>query len=601
MRACLYLMLAAGADAAVRGLSDHIADEYDVDRQNNRHRVRGESNTQRSLQMYSAFKEAGLANLLETRISNVPPKNGKDDQQKKSNPGASNVYAQANGTNVANGVNYQRNSRTPMLAISTAPAPITASLAPSSVGPVSNGRLNTSGTNSPIGKSTAAGSKSFKSSKGESVKGYSSSSPSYIISGSEGKGLGSTSLKIRISKASKIAKSKMSKLSKSKVKPTKYPKPTFTPGQPTPLPQPSAAPQPSTAPKPSAIPKQPTRPPTPGQCRSTYSNFVLSNVPEAIAVNPKRCCDFVGPTSAIITHAQLDSSTPSSLEPFWNQIFQEIDRVTSQANVCFFMTGYDPTIHSGRNLSEVLISVNQMVSSLRPIPSMMSTDPTTDTRLMSQIREISSNPGLPSIGVFNAGYENIIIEALLSGQNRLPYVGYVSDQEFGSQAATVVRDLLDNVPPKAVCLNARASDGAAGITAQRCQSFYTGLGVVATPSTGYACNSTTSGNEILGLIVNSGLNVVWADRDCCAAAAKASDLAKGLGRLLVTGCMDENPGNIKVDFVTLQPVKLQGYAAATWTTFPVIQQERGRDGRTAQYFPSEKSLVKTVIYNQLNV
>ena len=265
------------------------------------------------------------------------------------------------------------------------------------------------------------------------------------------------------------------------------------------------------------------------------------------------------------------------------------------------MTGYDPSIHRGRNLSEVLINVNQVVSGITSVPAMMSTDPTTGISLMQEIRYISESPGLPSIGVFNAGYQNIVLETLLTGQKALPYVGYLTEETYGTSAAEATLQLLDNTPPKPLCLNARVDT--VPLVGRRCAQYYTELKAGDTsPLVGRPCSSNSTVSQISQLIAESSANAVWSHGDCCLVLGQAVEQARQQqGQLIVAGCMDEDTGGTSIDFVTKQPQTLQAYSTSAWTNLPVIQQRRGNDGRGAKYFPSLSSLVNTAIYNDFEV
>jgi hypothetical protein len=52
-----------------------------------------------------------------------------------------------------------------------------------------------------------------------------------------------------------------------------------------------------------------------------------------------------------------------------------------------------------------------------------------------------------------------------------------------------------------------------------------------------------------------------------------------------------------VNFVTKQPVELQGYQTSSWANLPVIESMDGQDGTSAEFFPSLLSLLNTEIYS----
>jgi len=437
-------------------------------------------------------------------------------------------------------------------------------------------------------KSAKSSSKSKKS-KGSS-KGKGSSSKSSKGMG-EGKGQGIEPPKKHPKGSPSKSKKQMSKLSKSPgkgmgtgVMGSKSSKKPYPPHPPTPTPggRPTGA---------------PTPPPIAGECRSVYTTYVLARVPEAIAKTPARCCYFEGPTAAIVTHAEASAETESGFEIFWQEQYQVLDWSSSKAGVCFFMTGYDATLNTTRSLSEVLIDVNQVVSSISAVPAMMSTDPTPDLELIRELRSISENPGLPSLGVFNAGYSNIALETIMSGQKPLPYIGYLTEVSYGSSAAGATLELLDNITPQPLCLNARVDT--VPLVGRRCAAYYTALNKKDTnPLTGVSCSAESTATQIYTLILSLDVNAVWAHGDCCAALGRAAEQARRIGRTLVAGCMDEETGGSSIDFVTKQAQVLQGYATSAWSNFPVIQQLRGNDGRGTQFFPSLSSLVNTAVYSE---
>jgi hypothetical protein len=398
------------------------------------------------------------------------------------------------------------------------------------------------------------------------------------------------------SSKSKSQKGKMSKISKCKSAKTMSKGKGKGKGIWTHAPSKPSPPTPNKPTKPTA---SPSPPPASGPCLSSFSSFVLESVPESTAKNPNRCCAFDGATAAIVTHAQPDNSTESGFEPFWNNMYLVIDAASKKSGVCFFMTGYNPNVKTGRNLSEVLINVNQVVSGIQMVPSMMSTDPTSGDALVTEIRRISSNPAQPSIGVFNSGYDNIQLEKLVSGLPAIPFVGYMNENAYGQEAALASRQLLGSEPPIPACFNARTDVSLVGA---RCQAYYSALQVEVEPVTGFNCSSVTAPQQIVEILLARSVNVAWSHSDCCAAVAQAAASVLPMGRKVIVGCMDDVPttnGTSMVDFVTRQPETLQAYATSSWANFPVIQQVRGRDGRQEQFFPSLSSLVHTAIFNEI--
>jgi hypothetical protein len=412
--------------------------------------------------------------------------------------------------------------------------------------------------------------------------------------------------KITHPKSSKSSKSKMEKISSKSSKigkggpyTTKHPTKKPTPGGPTRVPTVSYPTRMPSVPGTPTVVLAPTKSPTPGgPCLSSFANYVLTRVPEVIVTNPRRCCDYDGPTAAFVTHAFPSNATQSGFEKFWDEYYATIDAATNVTGTCFFMTGVDPNKYIGRDLSQILISTNQIVSGLEMIPAMMATDPTDTSDLMEEVRSISNDPAKPSIGIFNSGYQNVVIESLISGLARIPYIGYLQDEMYGAKAASITLDLLDNVRPEAICFNARPS---LSFFAQRCAAYYKGLNFKAPQQEqGVSCSSNTPAEDFARFILNKETNAIWSHGDCCLAAAQGAAIVRQqTGRVIVVGCMDEDTSGGLIHFVTTQPVRLQATQATTWTNFPVIKQLMGGDGRLQRYFPNLQSLAHTAIYNIL--
>lgn len=331
---------------------------------------------------------------------------------------------------------------------------------------------------------------------------------------------------------------------------------------------------------------------TVGPCSSPTANAIQAAIPDVTTRNPDSCCNVNGPVAVYVTHALPSGLTKSGFEPFWDQIYSQIEQTSNAVNVCFVMTGLSSTVDCNNSLDIVLIETNAFVSQLPNVAAMMSTDPTSNVTLIKEIRAISNNKLLPSIGVFNAGYNNIVIESILSGQGRLPYVGYLDDANYGAVAAQISLTLLKGAPATPLCFNGRV--GELGYIGARCAAYYNDMTTVAIqPTEGVACRA----NETIALPDN--VNAVWATVDCCSVVADAVDAAKAVspGRTIVVGCQDTDTSGGRINFVTAQPIELQGYSAATWANFPVMQSAQGKDGRGEQYFPSLQSLVNTAIYN----
>lgn len=259
------------------------------------------------------------------------------------------------------------------------------------------------------------------------------------------------------------------------------------------------------------------------------------------------------------------------------------------------MTGYDAGAGTVE-LPLVLLDVIGVSSTMPEVPALMTTDPTDDVVLMQAIRSVSSNSLLSSIGVFNAGFNNIVVESIVSGQDRLPFVGYLSDAEYGTEAGRVSLRLLDGTPAVPLCYNARL--GVVPAIAERCASFY--AEVTSSPvitEEGVACSADSEPQDLANQIIAIGANVVWSHVDCCQVVLEAVGIARQEGMNIFVGCQDIDTTGGAIDFLTQQPIELQAYQAASWASFPVLQAQQEKDGRGDQFFPSLQTLVNTGIFS----
>ena len=337
------------------------------------------------------------------------------------------------------------------------------------------------------------------------------------------------------------------------------------------------------------------KPPTMPDCSLGVSDGLVEVIPEVISYFPKRCCNFQGPVAVYVTHAQFSSDrAESGFDSFWELVLLQIELTSKQDNVCYTMTGYDPEA-SSRSLADILTDTIVLASSFPDVIAMMVTDPTDSMELLNEVRFISNDRSLPSIGVFNAGYSNVVVESLVSGQERLPFIGFLSDADFGTEAAKFTLNLLNGVPAKPLCFNGRPDLSFVG---ERCAAYYTELtSDQVDPGFGISCSVNSKVEDILNLLVTAQANAVFSHVDCCATVARAAAMAKAMGQsILAVGCQDEDTSNGLIDFVTTQPLLLQGYSPATWANFPVQQSMAGNDGREQQYFPSLTSVVNTAIF-----
>ena len=340
--------------------------------------------------------------------------------------------------------------------------------------------------------------------------------------------------------------------------------------------------------------KPTVKPPT--ECAFRAADSLIEVIPEVRVKFPSRCCNYQGPIAVYVTHSEPNDSTPSGLEPFWDTIYTQIEQSSEDDNVCFILTGYDPGA-SDRALGDILTDATVLASTFPATISMMVTDPTEGMMLVNEIRVISNDPTLPSIGLFNAGYNNLVVESLVSGQDRLPFIGYMNDADFGTEAASFTRILLDGIAALPLCFNGRPDLEFVG---ERCATYYAELSATAVdPATGVPCSSESLVQEVFNSIVDTQANALLSHVDCCDVVARAAAMAKSMGQdILAVGCMDEDTTgvDVSIDFVTTQPILLQGYSPSSWANFPVEQAMLGKNGRSRQFFPSLGSLVNTAIY-----
>lgn len=300
-----------------------------------------------------------------------------------------------------------------------------------------------------------------------------------------------------------------------------------------------------------------------------------------------------------MTHSQGDNTTSSGLELYWENFYFEIDSITTQTNVCFVFTGVGES-NTNRSIADVLSDVITAAAAIDDVQSIMTTDPTSDIALVSTVRQLTQEPSSPSIGVFNAGSNNIIVEAIVSGMDRLPFIGSADDAAYGTQAAAIVLQLQGNeTEARPLCLNARPD---VDIVGQRCEAFYEGLGVNdVSPTTGIVCGINTTADQIASVLVGEEVNSILAHVDCCTLAADAIEIAQSQNYTdkVILGCTDEDTTGARVDFVTRIPLQLQAYSAASWIINPVLQSLDGKNGRSNEFFPDLRSFLNTAVYNYI--
>jgi hypothetical protein len=328
-------------------------------------------------------------------------------------------------------------------------------------------------------------------------------------------------------------------------------------------------------------------------CSSPLAVAITNQIPDVITWNPPGCCMYRGISAVYVTHA-MPGQSASGFEIYWNEMALVIAAASSSQGSCFVMTGVDGT----RSVGNVLVETNAYVSERSDVSAIMSTDPTDSADLVSELRRISNNPNLPPIGVFNAGYNNIILESIVSGQERLPYTGNLDEKEFGKRAGEVSLALLDGELATPLCFNARL--GVLEFVGERCAAYYGELtSQTIEQASGVSCSAGTTANEIYQMISEQEVNAVWSHVDCCNAVADAASLWRRMGKKIVVGCMDQDTSGGKVDFVTMQPLDLQGYSASSWANLPAIKAQQPQSSDNRRYFPGLQSLINTTVYNEI--
>lgn len=331
-------------------------------------------------------------------------------------------------------------------------------------------------------------------------------------------------------------------------------------------------------------------------CTSEIAEEILDQVPEAITKNPPGCCGYGGPTAVIVTQATRNDDTTSGFDPAWDGFYIHFLEASYLSGTCFVMTGYDPSEDSGRTLSSIMIDINTAASNIDEVPAIMTTDPTENFMLINAVRTISDEAGGPSIGVFNTGNAKVVVESLLSGKDRLPYIGNTDERNYGTLAAEASLDLLGVPTANPLCLNAQPGLNAVGI---RCAGFYESMTTEdIQPQFGVACD-TANVTELAKTITETNVDAVFAQSECCSVAAQAVEMAVGssTGRQIVVGCMDEDTTGGNIDFVTKQPLELQAFQTYNFVQFPLRQSLEGVNGRNQQFFPSLSTQVRTDVFN----
>ena len=330
-----------------------------------------------------------------------------------------------------------------------------------------------------------------------------------------------------------------------------------------------------------------------GKCISSAASAITDALPQITTLNPESCCEQTAGIAAYLTHATLDSSTESGLSRFWQEAYDNISRVSAAHDICFVFVAAstDDVAELEQTMYDMTVAVSTMVSpffhftvvlltksddSAQPdVVAMMVTDPTSTGTLIELVRSISNDATLPAIAVFNVGYNNIIVDSIVTGERRLPYIGSIDEADYGTSAATMTKELLNGATPVPMCFQANEDP-------QRCYAYYVDLAVPSSPP--FPCNATS---DSIQYDIPSSVNAIFAPAACCAAViASARDD-------IVVGCQDHDVVD-GLAFVTQQPVALQAATAATWSSFVV---QFGMAG--AQSFPGLQTLVATDVYSIL--
>eukprot|EP00523_Entomoneis_sp_CCMP467_P006943 CAMPEP_0168732776 /NCGR_PEP_ID=MMETSP0724-20121128/7941_1 /TAXON_ID=265536 /ORGANISM="Amphiprora sp., Strain CCMP467" /LENGTH=407 /DNA_ID=CAMNT_0008779797 /DNA_START=40 /DNA_END=1263 /DNA_ORIENTATION=- len=352
--------------------------------------------------------------------------------------------------------------------------------------------------------------------------------------------------------------------------------------------------------KKSPSPLKPSR-----SCTNSLARAITDAAPEAIAVVSEECCDSAdeGPQSVFVTHAQTSDETTSGLEPFWDNEFHVVNTNSQVYGICVVMTGVDQNSGTGRSLDQVLLDILETAAENPWVAAIVNTDVTQSLDVVNLKRHIFESENLPWIGSYENGYGNIVEESSLSGKDQLPFVGFLSNTEFGKVGAEGTLQLLNGAEVmEPVCFNHRPD---LDIVNTRCRAYYESLGAGNWDITdGITCSAASTAQQLYDELGPS-TNVILANVDCCVASAGAAQLAREQqGRTVVVGCIDLSDDALAqlaagtIQFITTPPIALGAYLVTTWTVPPVTQATSYPYNKKAPgLFPSTGTVVKTGIYN----
>lgn len=333
-----------------------------------------------------------------------------------------------------------------------------------------------------------------------------------------------------------------------------------------------------------------------GQCTSNVVDIIVNSVTGAIAKTPARCCNYRGPTAVFVTHGSLDATTTSGFEPFWHTMYSNFVEIAESNNVCFVMTGYNS--QAGSSIDVTMRSVLSIASLTEQVPVIMLTDPTGNENLVEQARKTLQSSSPPLVGVFNTGFENVVAESLVSGLDRIPYIGITNEGAYGELAASAAKSLLPNDKIFPICLNSHPEMRS---MQQRCESFsdtFPAAQVANDTRMGIPCTDTADVNIVANFLNVNNINAIFAHEECCMIASRAAEQLRAT-RNVVVGCMDKDSTGGKVNFITKQAVGIQAWNAFAFTNLP-LQMALMSEPTLKPLFPSLSTQVSVEVFNEIH-
>ena len=311
-------------------------------------------------------------------------------------------------------------------------------------------------------------------------------------------------------------------------------------------------------------------------CYSAPARNLLEIVPDAIVRNPSRCCDHTGSIAAYVTH-----SAPGTT--FWEEAYSSILAQSDVSSSCFIFTGVNEAAAVSSDRDQTILDVVLTVSSLPQVVTLMVVDTTSSSSLASSLRYMHEQQHQqhivsPLVGVWHAGYDNILLESITKGAGVLPYVGVASSDAaavFGSTAAQLSLAVLGN-DASSLCVATSLTSAPS-----ECSHWYAGRNAsIATPIA--VCDAEWSLP-----VVEGAVDVIWATRGCCQRVVDAIEE----GSPTLVGCHTDEAGANSAHFSLRQPVAFQASTVAAWANAAVVASQRGGSGRYA--FPALGTVVAT--------